>query len=1298
MPFDGEQAGTCEATGFVVDAERGYIVTSRHVAGPGPFWGSCIFCGNQETACSPLYIDPVDDFAFLKYDPLAVNTQGEFRLSRTSARVGQSVMVIGNDAAEEMSIIRGVISLVNRNAPEYVGPYSDFNIQYYQANMNLSGGISGSPVIGTNGKVLGVVSGSLARGAICYILPAYRIRKTLRCLWQDAKIPRGDIQCQFSMLPLHECKLLGLDHVWEAHFRRYDIDLRGLLVAKSVLPNGSSAGKILACDILVSINDHHIGDFDKLGDLFDGSVGQQVTIRVLRDSKPVVITVVVQDLYGVTPSRLLRVGGLYCHSVSYVQATKYEIPLVGVYVAQSDGATTIGDGGSGWIISVVNNETIERVDDFLNSLTGLREGEKIAIVYAHIENLHRKITCTITLDAPHGIIMFTHDPTTGAWAKSSTALKARLELERIADNDDNVRSWSSWTSSLLTLCPLAAKTFWPRAGFKINANLLGIDTAHDKSGVLLDADGSVAALWIPSVGGVAAHRILPVISSIQRRGHPAAHVFPAEMELVAPEVMMLSGAPRSALRQRQIYRVKNVLQGSDDGEESLMEGDFVLAINGKCRLGWKDFEVAGPRDISARVWRRNALNTIEFSTVDVGDLEVHRCIEFCGASIQPPHLRLYHDLGSVPSGVFLSRIAPGSPAERFQLPCDTFITGLNGEKVTTMEDFVQKVRAIPADQELTVLLTRLGGAVAKYGLRQNNKHFPLLVLSYPQVDYFVLRDLDWCHDDTGNNDEGRAHDGFNDPDYQETRAAILKQYAIGSGLDPFRTFTDGLLASPLSSLPSLSREDLQDVTRALLLALRKLPAASRLPSRNGEFVFQDLLRLTSAVSDGDFDLRRTNSLLEAALARGTPDARIWDLVNAAVEPTRARTPASQTTPPRTKASSLQTPFENNSGSNANSSERRRDMDEALKEELTQLLADVPRFQNDFLGGIEGLAEAAANVFRRCTAGERPLFADRWCGWPRDANPDGVLAWFKELLPKLDAMANDTNLSPSRRSLLASPNQAIQGSCGERKLDIGFMSNRESPSTLHWSQVHIPGELKSNRAADTRAQAWLDIARYAREVLAAQDSRRFVLAFTLCGSLMRVWIFDRLWGFASEQCDINTDPQRFVSTILALPRLSEEDIGFDPTVITEGTQRYMVIERNGRTERIFISSAIRRERCIAGRATTCWQAYSDLDPTTPLVVKDSWQYTERPQEGEMVREATEKGVVHVARYYFHTTVRVNNKDDDVSTNVRRGLVSPRLGRANTRLPTAGASQSRSGKGHCSPHAQHARNESSQSSES
>jgi len=37
-----------EATGFVVDAERGYILTNRHVVCSGPFWGYCIFDNHEE--------------------------------------------------------------------------------------------------------------------------------------------------------------------------------------------------------------------------------------------------------------------------------------------------------------------------------------------------------------------------------------------------------------------------------------------------------------------------------------------------------------------------------------------------------------------------------------------------------------------------------------------------------------------------------------------------------------------------------------------------------------------------------------------------------------------------------------------------------------------------------------------------------------------------------------------------------------------------------------------------------------------------------------------------------------------------------------------------------------------------------------------------------------------------------------------------------------------------------------------------------------------------------------------------
>lgn len=48
--FDTDPACSSEATGFVVDAEKGYILTNRHVVCAGPFWGYCIF-DNHEEVC-----------------------------------------------------------------------------------------------------------------------------------------------------------------------------------------------------------------------------------------------------------------------------------------------------------------------------------------------------------------------------------------------------------------------------------------------------------------------------------------------------------------------------------------------------------------------------------------------------------------------------------------------------------------------------------------------------------------------------------------------------------------------------------------------------------------------------------------------------------------------------------------------------------------------------------------------------------------------------------------------------------------------------------------------------------------------------------------------------------------------------------------------------------------------------------------------------------------------------------------------------------------------------------------------
>ncbi|KAG6063395.1 hypothetical protein E4U16_006414 [Claviceps sp. LM84 group G4] len=114
-------------------------------------------------------------------------------------------------------------------------------------------------------------------------------------------------------------------------------------------------------------------------------------------------------------------------------------------------------------------------------------------------------------------------------------------------------------------------------------------------------------------------------------------------------------------------------------------------------------------------------------------------------------------------------------------------------------------------------------------------------------------------------------------------------------------------------------------------------------------------------------------------------------------------------------------------------------------------------------------------------------------------------------------------------------------------------------------------------------------------------------------------------------------------------MSEEDLGFDPPIQQIDGERFIETERDGRSECIVIDGLIIRKLCMVGRATTCGKAHVKDHSETPLVIKDSWQLSERDEEGEMLKQATGRNVVNVARYYHHETVRIGGMIDDRSDN-------------------------------------------------
>ncbi|KAI0514649.1 hypothetical protein F5B22DRAFT_226061 [Xylaria bambusicola] len=510
-----------------------------------------------------------------------------------------------------------------------------------------------------------------------------------------------------------------------------------------------------------------------------------------------------------------------------------------------------------------------------------------------------------------------------------------------------------------------------------------------------------------------------------------------------------------------------------------------------------------------------------------------------------------------------------------------------------------------------------------------------------------------------------------------SQVATIQAHPLGTHLDAARTAFNEVVG-PSDDLDTVGDEVLRNPALCLLPLLQNHPVSRLLPSRTGRGTLRtDLLRLEASLDSGELDLNHIRPLLDAVLTNAS-DTDIWEQVYHAV---------TESTPPRKPISSiLQTPWRLNTSSVVNSSEKRDQMDKLLSDELGVMYIDVPYFYEAFWGGIPQLETASEMIFQKCTQGMQPPFREGWTGWPKDAKQESVLAWLADIIERFLGWAQEYRPTITRRPL-AQPDTPLEGSVAKRKLDVGLVDDPKADKAragkYHWSHILVPGELKSNSNDDIASKAHLDIARYVREVFTAQPTRRFILAFTLCGDWMRLWEFDRLGGIASEKFNINTDGQRFVSTILGFLWMDDEALGFDPTIIKSEHRQYIEIQQDTKMERLILDKVIRPAHSIVGRATICWKAYLEGGKSKPFVIKDSWQFPERDEEGELLQQATHQKVTNVARHYYHETVYIQGKEDNIRSNVRRGLditraSNYRVGRArNLRVTGSKRSSSQTG---------------------
>jgi S1-C subfamily serine protease len=418
-------------SGFVWDKE-GHIVTNNHVV-DGAETIRVAFSDGTTLTGNVIGTDRNSDLAVIQIDKTKVDLKPVELADSNKLKVGNLVMAIGNPFGLEGSFSVGVVSALNRSLPVDggLGGQSYSIPDVIQTDAPINPGNSGGVLVNTRGQVVGVPtaieSPVRANAGIGFAVPSAILQRVIPALIQDGKFTYTYLGISGGTISSEVAVAMGLEE-----------NQRGILV-NTVNPNtpADKAGlkgsdketKIedltvrIGGDVITGIDGEELRQFEDLVSYLARatSVGQKVTLDVIRDSKPITIVVILEARPETEKTAQVEEGpirgnawlgvGLQTLSSDIAKAMELNEGLSGVLITAVEKDSPADKAGlkggykpldvegrevmiGGDIVTAVNGEDVAAIEDLRGIILRAAPGDEVTLTILR-EGKEMKISVTL---------------------------------------------------------------------------------------------------------------------------------------------------------------------------------------------------------------------------------------------------------------------------------------------------------------------------------------------------------------------------------------------------------------------------------------------------------------------------------------------------------------------------------------------------------------------------------------------------------------------------------------------------------------------------------------------------------------------------------------------------------------------------------------------------------------------------------------------------------------------------------------------------------------------------------------